>query len=193
MFARAVAVLVILLCLYEFYSRYRARNLPPGVAGLRCLFEIPKEKPWLKMHQFNRKYGVPSRDHGVLSLIIRPIGDIASCSMYGRTVIVIGCAKIAVDLLDKRGIKYADRPRSVMAGELAGWGKIMLLCNYTDRLRTQRKWIAHDLGSHAVVAKLHKMIELETRRTLRSVLEDPDGLQSHLRKYVRDKFFLLRS
>jgi hypothetical protein len=191
MLARTVAALVVCIYLHELYARYRARNLPPGIAGLWCLFETPKEKPWLKLLQFNRKYGARSHDHEVPSLMICPIGDIASGSLCGYNFIVIGCAKIAADLLDKRGINYADRPRSVMAGELAGWGKTMLLCNYTDQLRTQRKWIAHDLGSHAVVAKFHEMIEVETRRTLRSVLEDPDRLHVHVHKYVRDGSFLL--
>lgn len=183
MLARIVAALFACLCLHELYARYRARNLPPGIAGIWCLFKVPRETPWLKILQFNRKYGASSHDHEIL-LIIRRIGDIASGSLGGYNVIVIGCAKIAADLLDKRGINYADRPRSVMAGELAGWSKMMLLCNYTDRLRTQRKWIAHDLGSHAVVAKFHNMIEAETRRTLRAVLQDPDRLQAHVRKYV---------
>ena len=164
--------------------------MPPGISGLWCFFKIPRKKPWLKILQFNQKYGVPSYDLGVLSLIIRRIGDIASGSLWGYNVIVIGSAKIAGDLLGRRGINYADRPRSVMAGELAGWGKLMTLSNYTDRLRTQRKWVAHDLGSHAVVAKFHGMIEVETRRTLRSVLKDPDGLLTHLRKYVGNKLFL---
>ncbi|KAI9574147.1 cytochrome P450 [Boletus coccyginus] len=165
MVTRTAAVVAICICLHELYARYRARKLPPGISGLWCLFKIPRKKPWLKMLQFNQKYG-----------------DIASGSLCGYNVIVIGSAKIAEDLLGKRGINYADRPRSVMAGELAGWGKLMTLSNYTDRLRTQRKWIAHELGSRAVVAKFHGMIEVETRRTLRSVLKDSDRLLTHLRK-----------
>ncbi|KAF8552565.1 cytochrome P450, partial [Imleria badia] len=128
MLARTVAALLVCICLHELYARYRARNLPPGLAGLWCPFKILRENPWLKMLQFNRK---------------------------------CGCAKIAADLLDKRGINYADRPRSVMAGELAG---------------------------HAVVAKLHEMIEVETRRTLRLVLEDPDRLQTHVRNSITLRF-----
>ncbi|KAN0076772.1 Cytochrome P450 [Tylopilus felleus] len=163
--SETAAALIVCICLHELYARYRARKLPPGVSGLFSLFKVPREKPWLKLLQFNQKYG-----------------DIASVSFWGFNVIVVSSANIAADLLDKRGTNYADRPRSVMAGELAGWAKVMLLCNYTDRLRTQRKWLAHNLGSHAVVAKFHRMIEVETRRTLRSVLEDPDRLRTHVRK-----------
>ena len=137
----------------------------------------------MKTLNFNRKYGLSSCDHEVRSsLIIRRIGDIASASLFGYNVILIGSAKIAGELLEKRSFNYSDRPRSVMGGELSGWGKMMVLCNYTDWFRAQRKWIAHDLGSHAAVAKLHRLIEVETQRALRSALEEPDRIRAHLRK-----------
>ncbi|KAF8124373.1 cytochrome P450 [Boletus edulis] len=160
-----VVKLVFLICLYELYARYRARRLPPGISGLRCIHEIPKEKPWVKMLDFNQKNG-----------------DIASAYLFGYNVILVGSAKIAVDLLEKHSTNYSHRPRSIMGGELSGWGKMMVLCDYTNWFRSQRKWIAHDIGSHATVAKLHRMIEGETRRTLRSVLAEPDRVRAHVRK-----------
>jgi hypothetical protein len=51
-----------MICLHEGYARYRARRFPPGVSGLRCLFEIPNKKVWLKMLKSNRQYGVLNRD-----------------------------------------------------------------------------------------------------------------------------------
>ncbi|KAF9235423.1 cytochrome P450 [Melanogaster broomeanus] len=141
------------------------RRLPPGFRGILCFLEIPKEKPWLKMLEFNRRFG-----------------DLACGSAFGYYVICIGSAKIAEDLLEKRSTNYSDRPRSVMCGELSGWGKIMLLSNYNDWFRAHRKWFAQEIGSYATVTKLHWMIELETRRYLRSILEDPARAQAHVRK-----------
>ncbi|KAF8124371.1 cytochrome P450 [Boletus edulis] len=154
------------ICFHELYTWYRARRLPPGVSGLRCIFEIPSEKVWLKMLRFNQQYG-----------------NIASGSFFGYNIIVIGSAKIAEDLLEKRSTNYSDRPRSVMCGELSGWGKIMLLSNYNDWFRAHRKWFAQDIGSYASVAKLHRMIEFEARRYLQCVLEDSERNQAHIRKY----------
>ncbi|KAI9573403.1 cytochrome P450 [Boletus coccyginus] len=164
------AVLVVLLsicliCLHELYARYRVRHLPPGVSGLRGLLEIPNEKVWLKILKLNQQYG-----------------DIASGSSFGYNIILVGSAKIAEDLLEKRSANYSDRPRSVMCGELSGWGKIMLLSNYNEWFRAHRKWIAQDIGSYASVEKLHSMIEFETRRYLQCVLEDPERNQAHVRK-----------
>ena len=103
-------------------------------------------------------------------------------SFLGYSIIVISSARIAEDLVEKRSINYSDRPRSVMGGELSGWGKIMLLSNYNEWFRAHRKWIAQDIGSYASVEKLHSMIEFETRRYLRCVLEDPEKNQAHVRK-----------
>lgn len=109
-------------------------------------------------------------------------GDIFSGHFIGYTIIAIGSAKIAEDLLEKRGVNYADRPRSVMCGELSGWGKVMLLSNYNDWFRQHRKWFAQEIGSHGTVQKFHKLIEYETRRFLRCVLNDPEQTQVHVRK-----------
>ena len=51
--------------LYELYARYRARRLPPGVSGFRCILEVPNERVWLKMLKFNQQYGLLSHDREV--------------------------------------------------------------------------------------------------------------------------------
>ena len=58
----------------------------------------------------------------------------------------------------------------------------MLLSNYNNWFRAHRKWFAQDIGSYATVAKLHRMIEFESRRYLKDALEDPERNQSHVRK-----------
>ena len=113
-------------------------------------------------------------------------GDIYSRYLFGRNIIIIGSAKIAEELLDKRSVNYSDRPRSVMSGELSGWGKLMLLSNYNERFRQHRKWIAQEIGGYGTVQKFHQLMEYETRRFLLCVLNDPDRTQAHIRKYVLD-------
>ncbi|KAL4077431.1 cytochrome P450 [Scleroderma citrinum] len=141
------------------------KGLPPGISGPLCLLEIPRERIWLKMLEVNRKYG-----------------DIFSGHFFGYTIIAIGSAKIAEDLLEKRSANYSDRPRSVMSGELSGWGKIMLLSNYNDWFRQHRKWVAQEIGGYVTAQKWHNLIEYETRRYLRCVLNDPERTQAHVRK-----------
>ncbi len=45
-------------------------------------------------------------------------GPIFHLSILGKTLIILSTAQAALDLLEKRGANYANRPRLVMAGEL---------------------------------------------------------------------------
>lgn len=71
-----------------------------------------------------------------------------------------------------------------MGGELSGWGKTMVLSNYNDWFRHHRKWIAQEIGNYGTVQKFHHLIEYETRRFLRCVLNNPERIQAHIRKCV---------
>ncbi|KAF8838072.1 cytochrome P450 [Paxillus ammoniavirescens] len=157
----------LVFCFWLYTRRGWRLNLPPGVGGLQGFLNLPSVdgKIWLQMLEFNRQHG-----------------DLASASLFGNHIIVIGSVKIAEDLLEKRSANYSDRPRSIMCGELSGWGKIMLLSNYNDWFRAHRKLFAQEIGSYATVAKFHRMIEFETRRSLRNILDDPARLQAHVRK-----------
>ncbi|KIJ12381.1 hypothetical protein PAXINDRAFT_171282 [Paxillus involutus ATCC 200175] len=148
------------------YTRHRSRlNLPPGIRGLQSFLQLPNGKFWLCMQDLNRQHG-----------------DLACWSLLGINLIFTGSTKIAEDLLDKRSVNYSERPRSVMCGELSGWSKIMLLSDYNDWFRAHRKLFAQEIGSNSTVAKFHRMIDFETRRTLRNILDDPARLQAHIRK-----------
>jgi len=45
-------------------------------------------------------------------------GDIISFSFFGRHIIVLNSAKVAVELLEKRSSIYSDRPYLAMGGDL---------------------------------------------------------------------------
>lgn len=47
-------------------------------------------------------------------------GELTFLSAFGRTLLIVNSFEAAVDLLDKRGHLYSDRPRMVMAGEMMG-------------------------------------------------------------------------
>ncbi|KAG6330379.1 hypothetical protein ID866_8709 [Astraeus odoratus] len=160
-----VAAIVAILHIYYLYITLPPKGLPPGISGLRCILEIPSGKMWLKMLEVKRKYG-----------------DMASWSVLGYNIIMVNSAQIAQELLDKRAINYADRPRSVMGGELSGWGKTMLLSNYDNWFRMHRKWMAREIGNYRLANTFQDMIEYETRRFLWCVLNDPERIHAHVRK-----------
>jgi hypothetical protein len=47
------------------------------------------------------------------------IGDVIYFHALGQSIVVLNSAQAAVDLLDKRGAIYSDRPRFVMFVEMS--------------------------------------------------------------------------
>jgi hypothetical protein len=89
-----------------------------------------------------------------------------------------------MDMLDKKGAVYSDRPVLVMAGELVGWKPTLGLLPYGDLCRQQRKNIHQIIGNRAALEVYHPIEEIETHRFLKRVFSKPEQLQAHVRQYV---------
>ncbi|KAG0691872.1 cytochrome P450 [Suillus ampliporus] len=162
--------LIILGAAAFLFSRVRKNGqlpLPPGPRGLPLLgiiFNVPVKEHWIKFADWSREYG-----------------DLLSGMVLGRQFIVINSVEVAEDLLEKQSALYSDRPRSIMAGELSGWGKILLLSDYNNWLRKQRKQFALDVGSPQIIRELFPMLAYENAKLLNNILGNPEALQSHIR------------
>ncbi|PGH27644.1 hypothetical protein AJ80_00657 [Polytolypa hystricis UAMH7299] len=127
-----ITIVVGLITFVLVYERIRDRSLPPGPQRLPLignLHQAPKDFPWLTFTKWIRQYG-----------------PIISVQFGGTTLIMIGDAQIAKELLDKRGSIYSDRPRMVMAGENLTKGMHMLLRPYTERYRLHQRLQAPTLS-----------------------------------------------
>ncbi len=99
----------------------------------------------------------------------------------GQPMILVNSANI-MDEFDKAGAIYSDRPVLPMGGELVGYKDTLVLLRYGPRFRTYRKHFSRFVGPNKPVQALQPMIEQETRRFLKRVLENYEGLNGHLRK-----------
>ena len=103
--------------------------------------DIPRAKPWETFTAWNRKYGAFKHLRRYISsslrLTVSPLQDLSFLSTWGAnrslvcrivcrtlmsgiftfffTVVVLGTAQAAWDLLDKRADIYSGRPRSIVA------------------------------------------------------------------------------
>ncbi|KAG2066224.1 cytochrome P450 [Suillus decipiens] len=142
-------------------------SYPPGPRGwplVGNIRAIPEIKPWLTFTEWGKKYG--------------PISHI---EVLGQHIIVLNSAKSAVDMLDKKGTVYSDRPILPMAGELVGWKHVVGLLPYGDRFRQHRKYIHQIIGNRAALHVYHPIEEIETRRFLKRVFSNPEQLRAHVR------------
>ncbi|KAJ7499265.1 cytochrome P450 [Mycena latifolia] len=163
------AVACVLLLLKRLLSlRQQVQSLPPGPKGLPLVgnvLDMPSEKEWITFSKWADKWG-----------------DICSVNILGQPLIIIGSAKVAIDLLDKRSAIYSDRPVCTMGGELVGWKNTLVLLPYGDRFRRFRRLFHNIIGSRAAIKQFLPVEELETRRFLRRVLAKPGDLPKHIRK-----------
>jgi hypothetical protein len=98
--------------------------LPPGPPAepiLGHFRKIPALSPEHKYIEWGRQYCKPSttsesctRREALTNNPRIKASDILYLNVLGRPIIVINSAKVAHDLLDKRGANYASRPRFVL-------------------------------------------------------------------------------
>jgi hypothetical protein len=101
-------------------------------------------------------------------------------------MIIVNSAQVAIDMLEKGGSNYSDRPRLEMGGELVGWKSTLVLIPYGARFRNYRKLFHQSIGSQSSMVRFHPGGEMETHRFLKRVLANPDDLSAHVRKYVKN-------
>jgi cytochrome P450 len=108
-------------------------------------------------------------------------------NLAGQPVIILNSAEAASALFDDRGSIYSHRPHSHFANDLVGWRDLLLMQRDGPRMREGRRLFAQVMGSKAVLEDHLPLVESETHRFIRRVL-DEDGdrrdalLPDHIRK-----------
>ncbi|KAI1826532.1 putative cytochrome P450 oxidoreductase OrdA-like protein [Xylaria intraflava] len=152
-------------------NKSRQPPLPPGPKGLPLLGNLndfPKPGTSEAHHWSEHK---------------KLYGPISSVTVWGQTIIIINDARIAIELLEKRSVKYSSRPQLVFAGELVGLENTIVFSPNNRRHRIMRKSVARAIGS--VIERSKGDIQMaEAAHFLLHVLESPADFLYHIRKAV---------
>lgn len=65
-----------------------------------------------------------------------------------------------------------------------GWEHSLALLPYGDRFRTYRRHMSRVIGSKAVAAKYDKLQEAEAGYLLLNILDKPDSIIDHIKRWV---------
>ncbi|KAK7934811.1 cytochrome P450 [Apiospora marii] len=141
---------------------HRAR-LPPGPkTGKTGL-----AKPWLYFRELSAQYG-----------------DVVSVPGLGAgPTIVLGSARAAWDLLERRGSIYSSRPRFVVGGELLSGGLRGLMAPYGGFWRRWRRLLHSGFMQRRSVS-YRPLQALESAVLVGDLLRRPDGFRGHLERYA---------
>ena len=111
-------------------------------------------------------------------------GEIMSVNLLGQRMVILNSAEFASELLEKRSAIYSDRPTLTMSGELVGWKNSLGLVRYNDKFREYRRFISHKMGTKSLVQEFYQLEEMETRRFIQRVLQEPENLAAHIRRFA---------
>ncbi|KAJ7343716.1 cytochrome P450 [Mycena albidolilacea] len=163
-FACALSVLAVLR------QRRRASILPPGPPGdplVGHLLRMPLTDSALVFHQWSKTYGA-----------------VMHLKVLGRSMIILDTYQAAVDLLDKRGLIYSDRPKFTLY-ELLGWDPSLTFLQYGKKhYNTQRQMHQSYLSRHK--AEEFKPMQTQEARTLvRNLIEaSPDKYEKLMSRFA---------
>ncbi|KAI0029065.1 cytochrome P450 [Vararia minispora EC-137] len=162
----AMAVLFCVFTVNRIFSR--KDSYPPGPPGLPLvgnLFDLPKDYAWIALTRYGKKYG-----------------DLVHLNVLGQHIIVINSYRAAVEMLDRKGSIYSDRPTFVMGSELCGYTKTLPLTPYGQRTRTMRRLMHKFMGTGGVVQRFDDVLQEEVQRLMTRILRDPreEHLEGHL-------------
>ncbi|THH12927.1 hypothetical protein EW146_g7238 [Bondarzewia mesenterica] len=108
-------------------------------------------------------------------------GDIIYMRAFGNSVMVLNSAKVADDLLDKRGAIYSSRPVRTMIHDVMGWNWSFAGMPYGNSWRKHRG--AFQKHFHARASPRYEPIQIrETHALLRNLLRSPENYYHHARR-----------
>lgn len=110
-------------------------------------------------------------------------GDIISLTLPGQTMIILNTPQMAIELLDKKGAIYSDRPTLPVAGRIMGWDQTLGLYHYGPVWREGRRMYSRTLGSRKNIDNLADQLEEENHRFLGRLSTEPGQLLQHVRRY----------
>ncbi|KAJ7474696.1 cytochrome P450 [Mycena latifolia] len=167
--ACVVAVLVAIIFVWRRKSKAVAGPLPPGPAPLPLLgnvCDLATKELWLVATRWAKQFG-----------------DVVHIHILGQGLIFLNSPEATIDLLDKKGSIYGDKPGLVMAGELCGCDNMVAFTRYGDTSKRQRKLLAQAFGAQ-VIQSYHPLIETETHSFIRRLVAEPSKYMEHTRRYA---------
>lgn len=167
-----VSILLCSLILHRYLRVKAGPKLPPGPRPLPLIgniFDFPPQ-------------GIPEFQHWINHK--DTYGPISSVTIMGLTLIIIHDKEAAYEILERKSVKTSARPRMEFAHNMCGFDEFLMSQQYDDNFRDRRKIIHNQLGSQTRVSQYNDLQDVEVRRFLLRLLEEPGNLFQHLKTSV---------
>lgn len=101
-------------------------------------------------------------------------------NLFGQRVVILGSIQAALDLLDKRGLNYSDRPYLPVACGIVGHIRTIPMLSYGDKMRKLRRMISKAVGTRALVDEFMPLMSVNIEKFLYGLLQKPQDFEDHL-------------
>ncbi|TFY81396.1 hypothetical protein EWM64_g2623 [Hericium alpestre] len=171
----SIACLAVLGIAYHRHQSNKNTRRPPGPKGYPFLGNL--------LELVNAE-----RPHLLFPLWIKQYGDIVRFTVFGVESILISKFSTAIELLEKRGAIYSDRPHMVLENEILGWDAAMPTMRYGAQFRKHRKLSNALLNPNAArgYIAIHEEVSL---RLLSAFASQPDKFYDHILIYATSTIF----
>ncbi|KAF8145850.1 cytochrome P450 [Mycena galopus ATCC 62051] len=151
-------------------QRRRASILPPGPPGdplIGHLLRMPSTDSALVFHEWSKNIWCP----------------VMHLKVLGRSMIILDSYEAAVDLLDKRGVIYSDRPKFTLY-ELLGWHPTLTFLQYGKKFNIHRQMHQSYLSRHKIEG-FKRMQTQEARMLVKNLVEStPDTYEKCVSRFA---------
>ncbi|KAK3079600.1 hypothetical protein LTS18_004444 [Coniosporium uncinatum] len=154
---------------YIVIKKSKGFPLPPGPTAepiLGHLRVIPPDNPEYHYQQLSEELN----------------SDVLSFSVLGQRIIVLNSVEAAVDLLDKRGANYCDRPRFVLFEQM-GWRGTLTFLRWGPRFRMHRKVLQKSFQKSNII-QYRSLQEREARVLIEGILKAPGEWEILTRRFA---------
>ncbi|KAF9509886.1 hypothetical protein BS47DRAFT_1348721 [Hydnum rufescens UP504] len=171
-FVQLVLAFFIALAAVLAYVRFRRASripLPPGPPGepfLGHLRIIPASNPEQAYRNWAREFN----------------SDVIHLNVLNQEIIVLNSAKAAVDLLDKRGANYRDRPNFTLF-ETMGLTYTLPFLGWGPQFQKHRKLLQGYFTKHNVQAFRELQVS-EARILVKNLIEQPEAYRNHILRFA---------
>ncbi|KAJ6084237.1 cytochrome P450 oxidoreductase [Penicillium sp. IBT 16267x] len=153
----------------------------------RCLILIDSPRCQFLDRTFNYSSG-PRNTGNTLFSLNRTVSHHTGRPIYSlilgtKTMVVLSSDTVVKELLDKRSGNYSDRPDMFIAQRIASGNFRMVIMRYGENWRMIHRMIHNFLNIKAAITYVPYQ-DLENKFLLEDVLETPDDLLSHLRRFT---------
>ncbi|KAJ4325590.1 hypothetical protein N0V94_000545 [Neodidymelliopsis sp. IMI 364377] len=162
--------------LYKYLESCRRHKVPTGLKQLPgpkgfpiigSIPEVPEKNPFIKFADWGKEYG--------------PIYQV---NLAGSNHVWISSDKIAHDLLSKKAAIYSDRPHiPALIDDNRTSAQYLPLLSRNEGHTRQRKF-ANIIMRESEKATFHRYPELEAKRMLVELLEEPDQYNHALESFI---------